>query len=278
MATSFKGDKLVGKTNYIEWVKNASLFLEINGYMPYIDGSETSPNKALYYKASTDNTISDIPYSPELGIRYIERELEFKRNSKKALGAIKSIISTDNIDRFKDKTSTKALWDTIIRTYGESSLELISRYLNKIIDSNYSSFISIDEYTSQIQSSALYLKELGYELPKPIIASLIFKGLPNSFDAIASRKYEELAKDIANIDISKLISELISEEARMSISADLEANRATKSNKSFCTHCNKKGHIEPKCWLKYPELKPKKRSNNNNIETESTTALYSAFI
>ena len=246
MAT-FKGDKLIGKTNYIEWHKNASLYLEINGYMPYINSSELSPNKALYYKANTDKTISEEPFSPELGIKYLEKEQEFQRNSKKALGAIKSIISTDNIDRFKDKTSAKALWDTIISTYGESSLELISRYLNKIIDSNYSSFTSIDEYTSQIQSSALYLKELGYELPKPIIASLIFKGLPSSFDAIASRKYEELAKDIANIDISKLISELISEEARIITSADLEANRATKPNKSFCTHCNKKGHIEPKC-------------------------------
>jgi len=33
----------------------------------------------------------------------------------------------------------------------------------------------------------------------------------------------------------------------MITSVNLEANRATKPNKSFCTHCNKKGHIEPKC-------------------------------
>ena len=97
MAT-FKGDKLIGKTNYIEWHKNASLYLEINGYMPYINRTETSPNKALYYKSNTDNTISDIPYSPELGIKYLEKELEYIRNSKKVLGAIKSIISTNNID------------------------------------------------------------------------------------------------------------------------------------------------------------------------------------
>jgi translation elongation factor EF-1alpha len=32
---AFKGDKLIGKTNYIEWYRNASLFLEleINGDM-----------------------------------------------------------------------------------------------------------------------------------------------------------------------------------------------------------------------------------------------------
>jgi Reverse transcriptase (RNA-dependent DNA polymerase)/gag-polypeptide of LTR copia-type/Integrase core domain len=264
MAT-FKGDKLIGKTNYIEWHSNASLFLEINGYMPYIDGTEAAPNKALYYKSNTDNSVSDIPYSPELGIKYIEKELDYQRNSKKALGAIKSIISTENIDRFKDKPSAKALWEAIVSTYGESSLELISRYLNRIIDSNYSSFASIDEYTSQIQSSALYLKELGYELPRPIIASLIFKGLPSSFDAIASRKYEELARDIANIDISKLISELISEEARMSSNIDLEANKANnRPKKGFCTHCNQKGHIEPKCWIKYPELRKDLPSNSSN--------------
>ena len=77
--------------------------------MPYIDGTETPPNKALYYKSNTDNTISDTPYSPELGIKYLDKEQEFRRNSNKALGAIKSIISIDNIDRFKDKTTAKAL-------------------------------------------------------------------------------------------------------------------------------------------------------------------------
>jgi gag-polypeptide of LTR copia-type len=256
--------------------------------MPYINSSEVSPNKALYYKSNTDNTISDIPYSPELGIKYLEKELEFQRNSKKALGTIKSIISTDNIDWFKDKTSTKALWDIIISTYGESSLELISHYLNKIINSNYSSFTSIDEYTSQIQSSVLYLKELGYELPKPIIVSLIFKGLPSSFNAITSRKYEELAKDITNIDISKLISELISEEARMTSNTDLEANKASKPNISFYKYCNKKGHIKPKYFIKYPELKKtsnnksnkkdNKNPKNKDKKNKSSKAIMSAFV
>src|ERR1700712_5801899 len=98
--------------------------------MPYINSTKVTPDKSLYYKTSTDNTISDKPYSPELGVKYMEKELEYQRNAKKALGAIKSIISTDNIDRFKDKTSARDLWNAIIITYGESSLELISRYLN----------------------------------------------------------------------------------------------------------------------------------------------------
>jgi len=50
MAT-FKGDKLIGKTNYIEWHKNASLYLEINGYMPYIDRTETSYKMVIWVEA-----------------------------------------------------------------------------------------------------------------------------------------------------------------------------------------------------------------------------------
>jgi len=45
--------------------------------MPYIDSSESSPNKALYYKANSDKTIFDEPYSPELGIKYLDKELEY---------------------------------------------------------------------------------------------------------------------------------------------------------------------------------------------------------
>ncbi|CZT46032.1 uncharacterized protein RSE6_06406 [Rhynchosporium secalis] len=71
------------------------------------------------------------------------------------------------------------------------SLEEISRHINRIIDNTYSSYKNIDEYTSVIQASSVYLKQLKCEIPKPILASLIFKGLHSSFDSFASRKYEE---------------------------------------------------------------------------------------
>jgi hypothetical protein len=53
---TFKGEKLIGRSNYIEWLTSATLFFEINGFMPYIDGSELEPDKTLYY-------VGDKPYS-----------------------------------------------------------------------------------------------------------------------------------------------------------------------------------------------------------------------
>jgi hypothetical protein len=115
--SSFKGDKLVGISNYIEWKTNADLFLEINGYILYIDGTEESPSKSLYYKIETSTnkegketrSYGDT-LSPKLGARYSNRMSEYNRNNKRALGALKSIISLDNNNRFKDKITAKDLY------------------------------------------------------------------------------------------------------------------------------------------------------------------------
>jgi hypothetical protein len=159
---TFKGDQLIGKSNYIEWLTQAKLFLEINGFMPYIDKSEDRPNKDLYYKGNTARTA-------ELAVKYYEKTSEYERNNKRALGAIKSIILLDNTERFKDKTDASTLWDTINSTYGDSSFELLGRYFDKLIDNNYNNYKNIDEYTSIIQSSSIYLRELSCTIPKPLL-------------------------------------------------------------------------------------------------------------
>jgi hypothetical protein len=84
--------------------------------MSFIDNSIKVPNKSLYY-ITTYNTKSilgiivkdEILRSPKLGIRYIEKLDEYKRNKKKAYRAIKSILSLDVINYFKNKTDVTKL-------------------------------------------------------------------------------------------------------------------------------------------------------------------------
>ena len=259
--------------------------------MPYINNTKHTPDKSLYYKSDSDGHVTNKPYSPELAIRYIDKKAEFEGNQIRTLGAIKSIISSDNVDRFKDKTTASDLWDAIKATYGETSLETIARYFNKIIDVNYNSFKNADEYTSHIQSSALYLKDLGHALPEPFIAILLFKGLSSSFDSFSSRKYEEIANELKFnktdkraegallINIPKLIADIISEESRFLTNEDFVANKASKNKKLICKHYKKIGHIIDKCWILHPELENSKnnkgknksnKSNNNKLKNEST--------
>jgi hypothetical protein len=55
MPYTFKEDSLIRKSNYLEWKTKADLYLEINGYMPYVDGSKERPNKAFYFKTIKDD-------------------------------------------------------------------------------------------------------------------------------------------------------------------------------------------------------------------------------
>src|SRR6266487_71911 len=116
---------------------------------------------------------------------------------------------------------------------------------------------------------------MKYELPKPFLVWIILKGLPSSFDYFTSRKYEELAKDIDKLDISKLLFELISEEARINSNIESGANKATKyrNNKlPYCKHCDKQGHLESKCFIKYPELRNKSKDTIKDKNSDNKTS------
>ena len=112
--------------------------------MPYIDSSETSFDRGLYYKTEKES------YSSKLAVRYSEKFGEYTRNNKWALSAIKSTISLEYLKYFKDKTSTKKLYNAIKLIFRESSLKLIGRYFDYISKANYNLFNFIDKYTSQI--------------------------------------------------------------------------------------------------------------------------------
>jgi len=56
----------------------------------------------------------------------------------------------NNNNYFKNKTSIKDLYDNIINIFNIISLELISYYFDKIINTNYNSFNNIDKYINNI--------------------------------------------------------------------------------------------------------------------------------
>ena len=101
-------------------------------------------------------------------------------------------------------------------------------------------------------------------MPKAITAQLILIGLPSSYNNYTSRKYKELTEDLAAINISKLITNLILKEERFNFNINLEANKAFKNNQSYYKYYNKKGHIKDKCFIKYPKLKNYNSLNLNN--------------
>jgi hypothetical protein len=93
--------------------------------MSYINGLKKELNRSLYYKDTST------AYSLELAVKYIERLSNYEDNQNKAFEALQSILSIDNIERFKDANSASELWSQIRSIFTESSFELISRYFEK---------------------------------------------------------------------------------------------------------------------------------------------------
>ena len=79
MFITFKGEKLIRKSNYIEQLNLIDLYLEINGYMPYVNGSAIPLIRDLYYKKvekfdkDGKNYIVWDAYSLELTVKYYEK-------------------------------------------------------------------------------------------------------------------------------------------------------------------------------------------------------------
>jgi len=101
--------------------------------------------------------------------------------------------------------------------------------------------------------------------------------LPCSFKFFSSRKFEELSKALKdinkdNLNINKLIPDIISEEARIKAS-DLEANKISskyktkQKNSKHCTYCNKDKYLESQCYKQYLELRRNNTSNNKSKNT-----------
>ena len=54
----------------------------------------------------------------------------------------------------------------------------------------------------------------------------------------------------------------------MNASLSLEANRASRASRAFCSHCKKKGYIEARYYKKYPELKPKGANSSSSPKSK----------
>jgi hypothetical protein len=117
----------------------------------------------------------------------------------------------------------------------------------------------MDSYTSTIQLSYYSLKQLGHNPSKANIIWQLLKGLPSSYDAFISRKYAEISEIITkkeDIDLNKLITELISEENRIqSFIKDEDKAYIVRSPKNkpysrakHCKNCSKTRHLEVECW------------------------------
>lgn len=137
----------------------------------------------------------------------------------------------------------------------------------------------------------LIARNLG--IPKKVIAAYILNNLtPEYENAVAIISQSFRGQPGQDIDLMVLFSHLIDEARRlkdrepqeMAMLSGSNKQGSAKANKGStsqtpqasagqnrrCDHCNKRGHTIEKCYIKHPELKPKKEALNKTAKDETS--------
>jgi hypothetical protein len=125
----------------------------------------------------------------------------------------------------------------------------------------------------------LYLFKLGYEIPKPYIILILFKGLFSSYNSFYFKKYKNISRNIKNININKFILDIINESIKLGFNISGLVNKLNNNKFKYYIYYknnsyNSKDHLEKICYYKYLNNKNKKskfiKNNDNKYKNEST--------
>lgn len=150
IATNFNVEKLIGRENYASWSFAVKNLLQHEELWDTVQGSypTTGINARLDVKAKT-----------------------------------KIILLVDKINyvHIEDAETSKEVWEKLKATFQDSGLCRRVGLLRQLITTNFSTSASIEEYVSQIVSTAHKLKEVNMPVSDEWIGTLLLAGLPEEY-------------------------------------------------------------------------------------------------
>ncbi len=142
---------------------------------------------------------------------------------------------------------------------------------------------SVLKFANRIRQLAASLKAMNVDIPQSEMAMALLNGLPQEYNALISA-LDAVDDDDTELDWEFVKSRIMQEEQRINmrtqsalkksetsglVSKQLSSNHCSNCSSSHrsrphCTHCNKDGHLENKCWVKYPQLNPLNKKGSDN--------------
>jgi len=199
------------------------------------------------------------------------------KKDRKAQAIIGLTLSDDLLENVRDVTTTKEMWSCIKDIFERHTL------LNKLSARKrfYTATMSTDEsvlrFANRIRQLAATLKSMGVEISESEMAMALLNGLPDEYNALISA-LDAIDENETELKFEFIKSRVMQEEQRIQMrtkSAHAKSETAALlSNQSksrgpgrrrpYCNYCKRLGHIETKCWTKFPHLDPKNKTNSDN--------------
>ncbi len=207
--------------------------------------------------------------------------LAWRKKDKKARATIGLSLSDDLLENVREVKTTKEMWLAIKNIFERHTLLNKLSARKKFYTATKSENESILQFSNRIRYLASTLKSMNVSISGSEMAMALLNGLPEDYNALISA-LDAIDEDETELDFEFIKSRIMQEEQRIKIRTDSAREKSEAAallasqtphnsrprnsphgrhggprRRPFCTHCRRLGHIESKCWTKYPNLDPR---------------------
>lgn len=238
-------EKLKGRENYSSWKFSMQNYLQLEGLSKCITGEETEEKKNAQAKA-----------------------------------AISLSILPMNFVHIRSATTAKEVWTNLEKTFEDKGSARKVTLVRAIVNTKLKDCVSMDEYVSNIISTAQKLNEVGFAVPDEWLAIFLLAGLTEDYQPLVLSMESGEGKLSSDSVKTKLLQEPSSGAGG---DTALLANRGNNRNRGnrkkgdiICYTCRLKGHKSSNCPSKSKDSGAKSVSKTDKAKTEKKPAAFSA--
>lgn len=195
---------------------------------------------------------------------------KWKKQDLKAQAIIGLSLSDEYLENVREVNSTKQMWKIICNIFERQTLlnKLSARRLFYTATKKENE--SILQFANRVQQLSNTLKSMGCFIDESELSMALLNGLPEAYDALISAM-DAVSGESETLKFDYVKSRVVQEEQRIGMrinqavlkeeSSALLSKDTSKFTRPKCTHCNRLGHSEEKCWKKHPHLNPHKNND-----------------
>lgn len=173
-------------------------------------------------------------------------ELQFwNRREKIARIIVKNSLGIKDYSQVRHTRNVTEIWNTLTYLHQSTGAQGKADLIWKFWATRCEEGASVRLHVGEIRSLHLELAELGIVIERYLLAIVLCKSLPPSYDNFVSTIFASMT-DLENADPDYIARKIFEEDMRRSERSE-DANLATQIK---CQNCNKKGHLKSDCYSK----------------------------
>lgn len=249
------------------WKFKMSAFLDAQGLLPLVtvpeisdEESKDSKNRAPTPKKDKNSQSSSSSSSSSSSGEQVSKFLALKKTAYFYL--VNSIgENVIHLIRSAPNGEPHAVWHLLLANYERSTVASKASLRRQLYSNRMKEQESFSVFINRINELVRTLKGMGEHISDSECFAVVLNGLRPDFDPIV------VHLEVSEVDYNTACNHIRDYEVKLNLrnksseQLPIEANYARSSSRTnrgpiVCHHCKKPGHVQSKCWVKFPEQRP----------------------